>query len=406
MSWLEKVQSDLVITTGDGKEYRPLWKPKSKSIDFNIAEFTFPEVSGTYVKRSKPKGRKIELEFYFQGEDYIEVSDAFETSSKDERFWVVLHPIYGTISAQIASINFDNSEFNIVTINCTLLETITDDNPKTVTDPIATIKLEKELLDATIVDAFDETPSPADVNKAAANNNKFYTLGKKLTSIAEESQNYFDLFNKANAAILNATALPLVALAAVQAAINAPALFTASVKSRIALIGNQFNLLRGNLGFINTRSGKKMYEATGASLISAQATAASTPVEGDYGNMNSVLEIIEPLIENYNVYLEDLDSLQSDNGGDVDSYIPDADSLNALTSLINFTVSNLLKIALNSKKERSVILDADSNWIELTHRFYGLDARDKNIEELMNNNDAGLNEILHVRKGRKIIYYI
>jgi hypothetical protein len=78
----------------------------------------------------------------------------------------------------------------------------------------------------------------------------------------------------------------------------------------------------------------------------------------------------------------------------------------ALNSLINFTVSNLFSIALKAKQERSIVLDKDSNWVLLTHRLYGIDKADKNIEELMKSNDVGLNEILQVKKGRRVVYYL
>lgn len=406
MSWIDKIQTDLIITTGDGKQYKPLWMPAAKSVQYNIAEFDFPEVTGTLVKRGKAKGRKFEMEIYFQGDDYLEVSNAFELSANDQRPWVILHPYYGSITVHPSGLNFDNSRYNSAKITGELLETITEDNPKTIIDPVDNIKLEKENLDEKFVDAFDITPSTTDINILTAQNNKIYTLGSKISSVAEESEAFFNLFNTANAAVLNATALPLDAIRAVHALINAPSLFTANVKSRTAMLSSLFNSLSEEVDNITDRSEKKIYENSGGVLLSAQAIAAITPIEGDYKNMNSVLAVIETLIDDYNQYLTDLDSLQTENGGEPESYIPDSDSIILLGSLVNLAVSNLFKIALNSRKERSIILEEDSNWVILTHRFYGLDTHDNNLVELMENNEVGLNEILQVRKGRKIIYYI
>lgn len=405
MSWTDNIETELIITTGDGKQYKPLWIPTSKDLEYNIAEFEFPEVNGTLVKKGTPKGRKFPLEVYFQGEDYLVQSDAFEVSARDQRPWVVLHPYYGNITVQPASLSFDNSKYNSAKITGVLLETITEDNPKTVIDPIDTISLDKESLDKAFVAAFDVAPSVSDINTLKQKNSIFYTLGAKIISLASESENYFNLFNEANAAVLNATALPLQAIMATQALINAPALFEANVRDRLILLSTQFNSLRDSLSS-NERSGKKIYESSGGAFISSMAIASANPLDGNYKNMTDVLLAIEQIITSYNFYLEDLDSIQTENGGLPDSYIPDASSLIGLSALVNLTISNLYKIALNSRSERSIVLEDDSNWVVLTHRFYGLDPLDNNLKELIENNSAGLNEMLQVRKGRKIIYYI
>ena len=46
----------------------------SKTKDYNVAEFEFPEVSGTLVSRKKPKGSRYDLEIIFQGENNLDLS--------------------------------------------------------------------------------------------------------------------------------------------------------------------------------------------------------------------------------------------------------------------------------------------------------------------------------------------
>jgi hypothetical protein len=69
-------------------------------------------------------------------------------------------------------------------------------------------------------------------------------------------------------------------------------------------------------------------------------------------------------------------------------------------------ISNLYSIAFAAKQEREYVLDKDSNPILLTHKFYGLDKNDVNLEKFISTNDIGLTEILNIRKGRKIVYYV
>jgi hypothetical protein len=406
MAWKDNLDSTFTIVTGDGESYTPLWMPTSKALEWNVSEFDFKEQEGTLVKKFKRKGRKFPLDFSFQGDDHLEIATAFENSSNDSRPWVISHPYYGSLTVQVPAINIDHSGYGISKVTCTAIETITEDSPKTTLSPDSKISSDKELLDETFIQAFDVIPDAKDVNTLANNNNKTYAEGAKSVKTKTESEAYFNAFNTANSAISTATSDPLQAMRKTQAVINAPALFESSVKSRIDLLTSQFEKLRLTISGIAGKNGKKIYENQGGSLISAMALASSKPRAGDYTNANSVLSVVDLLILNYNNYITDLDGLQTANGGNTTSFIPDANSLIGLNSLINFTVSNLFSIALKAKQERSIMLDKDSNWVLLTHRLYGIDRSDKNIDELMNNNEAGLNEMLQVKKGRKVVYYL
>ena len=65
MSWIEQSTKDFIITTGDGKQYRPLWKNPSYTLDFNTSEFDFPEVPGTLVERSQARGKRYPFTVYY-----------------------------------------------------------------------------------------------------------------------------------------------------------------------------------------------------------------------------------------------------------------------------------------------------------------------------------------------------
>jgi hypothetical protein len=407
MSWPDKIQNDFLITCGDGKQYKVNWLNATKSVEFNLSEFEFPGLEGTLVQRGTPKGRRFEIEVYFQGENNIDVSDAFEISTKDPRPWIVLHPMYGTITVQPAVLNFDDTRYNVTKITGTLLETITEDSPKNRVVPSDKILNDKAALDDIFSNSFaNDIPSPSvqDINVLSANTLSVYNEGKKSIKDTADAEGYFNAFNTANAAIANATSEPLAAINAVQAMINAPALFQDSVKNRVNSFVGQLNQLRISLETITTRAEKKIFENNTGCIISAIAMASVT--SPDYLNNRDVLAISDLITDAYDTYVEDLDGLQSDNGGSPDSYMPDANSMIGLNNIINFTLSNLFDIALNSKQERSIILEDDSNIILLAHRFYGLNQEDTTIDDLMNQNEIGLNEILSIRKGRKIVYYV
>lgn len=406
MSWLDQISAEFIITTGDSKQYRPLWKPTSKAVEYNISEFEFPEINGTLVRRGRPRGTRYPVELYFQGDDHLDQALAFEISAIDQRPWTVSHPYHGNISVQPTSLNFDYSSYNVTKITGTLVETIIDDAPKITVDPKEKIIADKANVDQAFLDSFDVKPDAQDVNKLSSNNTEVYNKGKKAIKNPIDAENYFNAFNVANSAITNATSAPLTAIGALMAVINAPYLFQTGVRTRINTLTSQFSSLRTSIPNVIKRSDKKIYENNAGSIISAQCAAVTQPLDGDFSTRQSVIETIEEIIKNYNDYLEDLDEIQSDNGGSPDSFIPDYVALNGLNLLINFTVSNLFNIALNARQERSIFLEDDSNLVILAHRLYGLEPDDSTILELIDQNKIGVNEMLQIKKGRRIVYYI
>ncbi len=406
MSWIERISNPLIVKTGDSKSYTILWKNATRSREYNVAEFEFPEVDGTLVKRSRPKGMRYNIEFYFQGEDNIDNAEAFKVSADDSRAWTLSHPLYDNIIVQPLNLVFDNTAHNVTKVTGTVVETITEDRPKTSQDPVDKIAADKIALDEAFATSFANDVQPNTVDKINLSSNvaSAYNLGKKKVKLTVDAEAYFNAFNTANAAILDATSEPLAAMRAIQTVLNSPGYFADSVQNRISVLSDQVEALRVGIPGVLTTAAKRIFENNIASMISSMLYASSTPETDDYENRNDVVSVIETLIDNYNQYVTDLDSLQTENGGELDSYIPDADSFRSLNLLLNFTVSNLFTIALGSKQERSIILEDDSNVVLLTHRFYKLD--DTTLEKFINTNQIGINEMLQIRKGRMIKYYV
>jgi hypothetical protein len=406
MSWIDKIQNSFTITTGDGLNYTPNWLNAQKEISWNVAEFDFENIDGTLVKRSRPRGNRYNFELYFQGENHLDVSDAFEISAKDNRPWIVAHPLYGQLNIQPVSMSFNNSDYNVTKITGSFVETILEEYPGQSNDPVDEIATLKGNNDETFVNSLDSTPTAGDVNSLKNDNERLYKQGAKVVNDKTLSEEYFNAFNKANSAILVGTAAPLQAMRQVQAMINLPSQFKVSVQNRIQLFSDQFQGLRRSLDTITRPSTKKIYQINAGAVVGAMCVASSLPQSGDYTNRSSVLSIITTVISVYNQYILDLDGFQTDNNGDMESFIPDYYSHKELNYLVNFTVSNLFGIALGTKQERTFVCPEETDLITVTHRLLGLDPEDKNIDEIINLNTIGLNEILSIRKGREIVYLV
>jgi len=429
MSWLEKVKNGLTITCGDGKEYTPNYLNATKSVAYNVAEFNFPNIDGTLVERKAAQGRKFPIEIYFQGEENLDTAAAFERSANDSRSWTLSHPYYGDIIVQPVSLVFDNSEHNVSKITGTVLETIEKIRPDVSVAPIEAIVEAKAVADAALGDAYvnAEPPTASGLADFLGKVQGAYEQGKQY---AGEAGSYYDnAMRTAQSAITASQAAIGSGFTAVATALRAtsdaiqfvqsfPADFVSNIEGRFTAMQAQFSRLTEVLvpASMNNED-KEQYALQAGTLISTMAVSTVQQVEVDAeGNFNTVeqtyasagvaLQAIDFLLENYNTFAATMDLLQTENGGSPESYVPSFATMQALENVVNLTAANLFNIALNSQQERTVILRYDSNPIELTHRFYGLDNADENLARLIRTNNFGLNEYLLVRANTPIVFYV
>lgn len=406
MSWIDKLSNDLTIKTGDKLTYKPLWMRPSKTTEYNYAEFKFPNLSGSLVVRGMPIGRRFPLEIYFVGENHLDVASEFEISSSDKRAWEVEHPYYGLITVQPISISFDNTGDNVSKITIQVIETIVEGLPKVKEDPLQSILLQKIQLDELTERDIIAPIQADDINTLDDINTKSFNFTVPIIKLPEQLTKLVNAFNKAKSLIATATASAQLAMRAATSVLNYPAQLKAGITDRLASLQGTFDNLKNTAIGMTGVASKQIFQSQSISVLSSMCVVSVTPEDLDYTNSMRVMEISDSILNNYNEFMRTLDTLQSENGGNPNSYIPSVDTVIAFSNMVNFTLANLQTIALNSRTERTIITEKDTNIILLAHRFYGLDPSDKNINELFANNNWGLNQILEIPKNTKVTYYI
>jgi len=400
MSWLTRLkETELIIITGDGKTYKPLWKNSIKNIRFNTEGFDFIGIQGTYVERKEMQGKQYPILLYFQGEDCIDQSNAFELSAQDKRPWKISHPFYGEISVQPLNLTIDNSQYNVSKITGVVWETISQKYPSDEINAIKEIEFKKSELDeeteAVFVDEI-ETPSPETIDPA---NDSVLNTGSRYNVLIQSDSDAALLKDKIRTASSAAQGLISDASRYISQAIdliNFPFLIKQNVNQKVDQMLNVFNDFASIfLGSETTEEKQILYESQSTTLLTELSkNLINTDIE-EFGNRSSVVLIIESLFNAYNTFLTNLDDLSYDQNKEL--------SLK-LDYIINFTLGSLSDVAFNSKQERTHILEKDNNIINLAHRFYG--PGDDNIDLFISQNDIALKEYLILKKGRKIVYYV
>lgn len=406
MSWLNNIENNVFsIKTGDGKIYTPLWKNSERSKEYNTTVFDFIDVAGSYVDRKKPKSSKFPLTFWFQGEDNIEQSDAFELSADDSRAWEVNHPFYGVIKGQPISISRNDRDYNVTEINVDFWESISEDYPNkniSIVDETAS-KNNLVLENSQISYASNENVfSSSDINKNKEANSLTNASFKNELQ-GDDFADYQILFSasqKANDGLLSD---PSLAISSSQKLLSFPSTVLIPVKSKLKAYLNAYNSLKVTF---NSIADKLFFESQAGSCISNYCNASVNYIDGDYEIRSEVEQAVSDLIEIYNDYLLILDNSSVSVYDVNNTWQPDADLQNSLYNLVMFTIGNLFNLAFQSKQERLTRTTKDTNLILLAHEYLGLDENDENIEKFRQINNIKLDELFNIKKDRVIKYYV
>ncbi len=398
MNWLQRLNNiQLTITTGDGKEYTPLWRNAVKNITYNTEGFDFIEKDGSYVARKRRSGRRFPILLYFQGEDHLKVAADFEQSANDPRPWTIKHPYYDLLFVQPLDLKFDNSEHNVTKITGTVWETEQEKYPQGEVFTTFVLGREKQNIDLTVAEEGANELKDADTGIIEDAQNAVgdtRDVLKKYIQVTEDAQ---DLENKANKALSdtnNIVSDTFTALTSTQTLLNAIVdndLISISDKAQaFKTIIN--NLKDRFLDEDRTSISEKLYESQVATILSGYSFAA---VQADYNNRSQVVATIEDIDELYFDFIVNFDDLDTDQNANI---------AKELDNMIYSTLANLYTIAYNARQTRRFVTDKQTNIIVLAHEFYG--PGDENLNEFINQNDITLEEHIQVKKGREIIYFV
>lgn len=409
MSWIEQLNNvECTIELGDGRKFTPLWREAKRSKNYNTSAYNFINVPGTLIDRRMPEGYQYDLTLIFSGASHLDTALQFQKSADDRRFWTITHPFWGSIKVQPISLEEDKTVLNNTVFRIKVWETIPFNYPwqkqfandgvsdsRTNMNELAAMAFENQvIIDTSVrttllssVEAIDNQ-----VSKSLTDDSLFADF-KTAVSTAKVKIN--DTIQSGSAVMLSIIDL-----------INFPVETVQSVADRL----NIFNELKTKLTDIILKTGTKnelsIYESILSPIIGAMAVAAMTPSESDYQLRTEIIAAVDLVRASYEDYLQVLDEqmgLRSDN---IDSFTPDSEVLRELNNAVMEALANIYDYALGAKQERVVYLEEDSNAIVLAHRFYGLDKEDVNLIFFINSNSLNINELIEIKKGRKIYYYI
>jgi len=416
--WRQLIGENLIINTGDTKVYNPDWMAatfSSKSKEFNIAQFVFKNIPGTLVDRGEPMSNVYDLEMYFQGTDTLDIAAEFWESANDKNAWTIQHPFYGSLYVQPINLSQDNAGWNVTKITGQVIETIlSNTNQAANGGPSQAVSL-AETAKKVMVSRFSDRTATMSVgalqNQTNGINGIYPAVIGNIRSSQDEVNTYTNYFNQALSVIDTALYSTGDIIIAGQNLICAPSNFLISVKSRLSMYASMLEVYGLQITsilamFTPTAQLKNLYASNAGSTVLGLCQSTMLNITDDYDYRPDILDVITSVVNGYNSYVANLNLIQSPNNSTPDSYVPDYD----IVSNVKLVVVNVL-IQLHfyynaAKTRRNMTLTEDTNVILLANQLYGMLPDDSTITTLMKNNNIGYSEILVLRKGRNIIYYV
>lgn len=403
MSWIDRINNiEFSITTGDGKVFKPLWKSGEKSIDANVSEFDYIDVEGTEVVRKRSKSGKYPLTFYFQGEDNIEQADEFEKSSKDQRFWTVNHPFYGSLNGHFVNITRNDNNYNVTEISIDFWESIDIKLPKSEVSVRDKIQQLTTIHSSTVASSLKYLPvASTDVKIATQHTEK--TSSRLNLAVIQEYYNEFQLVkSEANSFASKLQYSYSDYLKSLNNLIQFPVILKNNIEYKLNLYQQMFDDIIDVLD--GKKNNKHYFEAAGSFLITSVCNSLINPSTGSYLVSTQVLSAYTFLNNLLNQYYNYLDL--SLNNSVNNSFVSSFDIQSSLANITALTFANLQDIAFDSKKEKTIITDKDSNLILLVHKYIGLDSLDENIENFRKINNIKNMNLFKIPKGTKIKFFV
>lgn len=408
MSWIDQLNDvPCEIQTGDGKKYQPLWREAKRSRNYNTSAYNFINIPGTLIDRRMPEGNQYDLTIIFSGTSHLAISESFQQSADDKRAWTITHPYWGSIKVQPLSIEEDKSILNNTIFRIKVWETIPFMYP-----------WRKQFANDAVRERFTEMSELAALsfaNQVTIDTGVRNTLLSSVTAINNtvskkiKGDSAFAKFqtavSKARSKINDVTQKPIDVMRSVINLVNYPIEQITGVIDRLNVLKETKDKLIDILLGVTSKDNLIIFESLTSAFVGAMAVTAMEPGDDDYQIRTEVVEAMGALKSAYEGYLQTLDTNSGERSDDTDTFAPDRDTLSGLADTVTEALANIYDYSFGAKQERVIMLEEDSNAIVLAHRFYGLDKDDVNLTFFIRTNDLSMDELIEIKKGRKIYYY-
>lgn len=368
----------------------------SMSAEKKTTAFDFPDADGTYIQDLGPKGRRYPLRVFFWGNDYDIQSNAFFDSLLEVGTGKLEHPVYGVVSVVpfgrikrrddlVTAANQAVFELEFWETNSLIYPIAQEDLGGKVVSSVSEFNQEQ-------VKTFKLQDLSTAIKKVSFRNDLLskinYVSDSLLASASLSSSVLNDFINTRDSIIRNVNTASLLtmgyqSLTLLQAPSKSGALPSAYDNLLLLDAPESVNQLRLNDLFATG--------ALAASILSA--------VKNKYISKTQAIESAEKILSQF-----DKVNLWRETAFNVLGEIDTGEAYEKLQEAVALLTAHLVRISFSLLQEKSIIIDRDRTIIDLCAELYG--EIDGTLDFFINTNNLSGSEILELKRGREIVYYV
>lgn len=412
MAWQDRLR-EAAYTSPSGKRVTFFYEDVRRTVTKKTSAFEFVDADGTYIQDNGHTGRKYPLPIFFTGDNHDQEADYFFSLLEERGVGKLEHPRYGLIDVvpfgDITQRDDLKTAANQTVFEITFFETVGLVFPSEQADPASDVLTSVDKYNDVAAGEFEDITSLDTSVEQVSFKNKYQSLlaGAKsgLQAVADvqtDVQNQFNLINDSiNQGIDILVSQPLTLAFQTIQLIQTPALAFAVIKDRLKAYGDLARSLLSGTAAVPGNDSRSSNDFHTADLFTSTCVTGQiiSVVNNQFNTKPEALQAAETIIQLF----DEVSAWRDENYQSL-SEIDLGGAYQNLQESVAVAAGFLVYISFTLKQERRIILERDRTIIDLVAELYG--EVDGMLDFFISSNDLSGLEILELKQGREIVYYI
>lgn len=403
MAWTDRLR-DAAYTSPSGVRLTFDYEATSETFEQLGGAFNFPDAKGTYVQPLGASGRRYPLRLILWGADYDTAAAAWMNALQESGVGTLEHPAYGRKTVVPTGSVTRRDEFvrgaGQAVIEVAFFETtgLVYPAPQDTGDLAAALSAAGDAQAANLAasGALDSVSDQVDFQSRfnAAVNAASGTLRPIAGAVASAERQFIAIESSINRGIDVLIGDPLTMAYQVQQLLQAPALAIQGVGDRLSAYNDLLTSFLSDAPERKTALYNSDTWATGT--LSASVLAASNT---RFTRRPEAIAAAEQVLE----AAEAVAAWRDDNFAALE-VVDEGGVWQSLQELVALSAGALVSLSFGLASERTITLTSDRTIVDLAYELYG--SVDDRLDVLINDNNLSGDEIIEIKRGRQVTYYV
>ena len=420
MSWQDRVQGTIELTSPDGEVFSAKWIGNSRSVQKKLGIFTYPKFDGAVIQDLGLAGTRYPFRLHFDGPDNDLESSRFFDAFTARGTWQVQHPTKGLLTLQPSTIteNIEPVESGSITVFET--EWLQSVSPAAVVSTVqlaAFIRSQSRNIDDVALSQMTDATRQQSVEEffaiRSATESTLSVYDKTIASLLETSGELAAEAAGIRRGIvdtLSTTPLDLTVLGGqIQAVMRTPSKATGDTLQTLKPFADFIDQVsdlpdeEADQNYLNILAIREIF------LTSANSSMALISSSNSLDTRAQALEAADLLSLQFQTITDALDGAQKQfETLRVDQqYFSQSTSFVESAQITAGATRYLLEASFNLAVEKRFTLDRERAPIEITITEYGeLGDEDSNFDLFIASNQLKANDILLLPAGHEVVVYV